>query len=111
MKYTYKFERHQLEEMAWFDDVDSYKPGDKVLVYEVSDDMTGRSTWHFAKRFAESGFPGNMDPSIKCFHGWRGSYNNVSRYARGVYSIKEIIREGIYTKIVLNRTDLKKNED
>lgn len=106
MKWVYKFDRdYEVEEM------EEYHVGDKVLVYSMYNANTGDETFYLSKRFAEDGYPGNMDSSIKCFHGFRGAYNNIYTYAHGVYMVKSVDTNGEYTKVTLNRKDLKSKED
>lgn len=115
MKYTYRFDLFEDNQLQADLNGDNISPGDKVLVYSREDILRGGEEFRISKRFAESGYPGNTDPSVKTFHGWRGTTNDISVYAHGVYSVKSVSREdgefrGQYLKVVLNRTDLKKNE-
>jgi hypothetical protein len=45
---------------------------------------------HYYLSFDLDGVPGNSNPSIKRSEGWRGTTNNLSRYAHGVVTIKSI---------------------
>lgn len=53
---------------------------------------TGDETWHLYEDNGE-GVPGNMDASIKRYHGWRGTTNNISVYAHGLRRVLEIRSE------------------
>ena len=59
------------------------------------------------------GFPGNSDPSIKCYHGWRGTYNDTAFYACGLrrcLAIRETGKRSRRTVIVFGR-DLAKDKE
>jgi len=110
VKYTYILD-------SYFDQDCEYHAGDAVLVYSRYNVNTGEETFHFRKDFAESGYPGNMNSDIKCFHGWRGTTGNIATYAYGVYTIKSVEPKAgkwspnEFTKVVLNKKDIKKDED
>ena len=53
----------------------------------------------------------NIDSSIKCFHGFRGAYNNIYTYAHGVYTVKSVDTKGECKKVTLNHKDLKSKEN
>ena len=117
MKHTYYFDEYAMGYM----DIGGtgINPGDAVLVYTRENVMTGREEWAFRKDFAESGYPGNMDGSVRRFHGWRGTTNNIAVYAHGVFTVKSVDhiskrRNGWterYLKVVLNKTDIKREDD
>lgn len=118
MKYTYYFDEYAMNYM----DIGGTEinPGDSVLVYTREDLMTGHEEWKFRKDFAENGYPGNMDSSVRCFHGWRGTTNNMRVEAHGVYTVKSVDhiskrnKDGWterYLKVVLNKTDIKRGEE
>lgn len=116
MKYVYKFDTLEDLELQRDLDGEDIQPGDKVLVYSRLDTMSGHEIFRISKRFAGSGYPGNLDSSEMCFHGWRGSYNNVATYAHGVYAVKSVSREdgdfrGQYLRVELARKDLAKGQD
>lgn len=105
MKYTF------IVQTAYKDE--TYRVGDKVLVLQKEDLNNGLEWYDISKRHAEAGYPGNMDHTIKCFHGWRGTYNNISTNAMGVYEIKKIEELddwGDEIKVTIGRKDLKKGE-
>ena len=118
MKYTYYFDEYAMGYM----DIGGAElnPGYAVLVYTRGNVMTGSVEWRFRKDFAESGYPGNMDGNIRCFHGWRGTTNDTRIEARGVYTVKSVDhiskrnKDGWterYLKVVLNKIDIKSGED
>lgn len=44
------------------------------------------------------GIEGNSNPNIKCFHGWRGTYQDMAYYAHGlrkIIAIRELDRGGL----------------
>lgn len=117
MKYTYYFDIQYMD----YHDIGGTEinRGDPVLVYTKENLMTGAEEWKIRKDFAESGYPGNTDSSVKCFHGWRGTTNDIRVEAHGVYTVKSVEHvtrreDGYpvrYLKVVLNRTDIKRDED
>lgn len=114
MKYTYYFD---VFDMSYYDiGAAEINVGDEVLVYCKTNIMTGAEKWGFRKDFAaEGGYPGNMDSHIRRYHGWRGTTNDSSVHAMGVYTVKSVEHiKGKYEakmKVVLNRTDIRKGED
>ena len=91
---------------------ETYKPGDRVLV-ALFEDFANRGEWYDAiKEYADTGYPGNLDPNIRRFHGWRGTTNNIAVTACGVYVIKDVKRLDDYgrVRIVLHRKDIRKEE-
>ena len=106
MRYTF------IVQTAYKDE--TYKVGDKVLVLHYYNESNLNGEWYdISKRHAEEGYPGNMDHTVKRFHGWRGTYNNISTNAMGVYEIKkveELDKWGDEIKVTIGRKDLKKGE-
>ena len=105
MEYDYEYDYEVLKE------IEEIKVGDKVLVYSLYNANTGDETFYLSKRFAEDGYPGNIDSSIKCFHGFRGAYNNIYTCAHGVYTVKSVDTKGECKKVTLNHKDLKSKEN
>jgi hypothetical protein len=62
--------------------------GEEVVLISHENNMNDRVS--FTLRQAPEGIPGNMDSSIKRFHGWRGTYNDVATYAHGLRRILKI---------------------
>lgn len=107
MKYTFRIQTFYTDE--------TYKVGDKVLVLHYCNESNhSDEEWYgISKRYAEDGYPGNMDHTVKRFHGWRGTYNNISTNACGVYEIKKVEKLdnwGDKIKVTIGRKDLKKGE-
>ena len=91
---------------------ETYKPGDKVLVTQ-HEDFNSQNEWYsVSKKYADTGYPGNLDRNVYRFHGWRGTTNNVSVTACGVYVIKDVKRFDDYGRVMisLSRKDVKKEE-
>ena len=40
--------------------------------------------WNDDETLINEGYPGNSDNTIKRFHGWRGTTNDIAVYAHGV---------------------------
>lgn len=108
MKYTFKIQTAYKDE--------TYKVGDKVLVLHMYHELVPNDEgwWDISKRHAEEGYPGNMNHTVKCFHGWRGTTNNISTNAMGVYEIKKVENMddwGDEIKVTIGRKDWKKGEE
>ena len=94
---------------------DDIQPGDLVLVYTRENAMTGGVEWHINKAFAASGYPGNMDGSVRRFHGWRGTTNDQRIEAHGVFRVKSVStvyrdldgNSAPFLKVVLTGRDVK----
>ena len=55
---------------------------------------------------------GNINHNEFRFHGWRGTTNNISVTACGVYEIKKVQElEDYRVKVTIGRKDLKKGEE
>jgi len=115
MKWTYKFDEF-LMPPYYFD----INVGDAVLVLSKENLLTGDTSWQLHKDCAETGYPGLLDSDYRCFHGWRGTYNNDRYEAHGVYKVKSVehIRKpnkyyiaDFILKIVLDKHDIKKDEE
>ena len=131
MKFTYRFTNKliedgsfvpvtkSLQDNSW---VENLQKGDRVIVGCVEWEGSSAESYYIQPDNGE-GISGNMNPDIKCYHGWRGTTNGRSVTACGCYSVRSIERitqphpwnrekPPILKEIVvrLNRTDLKKNE-
>lgn len=71
--------------------VNGLNVGDVYAVAEEDNVMTGEKRYIF--KSADSGFAGNMGGSIKRYHGWRGTTNNWSIEALGVFEVLNIERQ------------------
>lgn len=63
--------------------------GTEYIVTEKTDTTTG-TVWHELREPTPGGIPGNMDASIRRYHGWRGTTNNVSTYALGLRKVEAV---------------------
>lgn len=91
---------------------ETYKPGDRVLVTQ-HEDFNNQNEWYsVSKRYADTGYPGNLKRDVFRFHGWRGTTDGVSVTACGVYVIRDVKRLDDYgrVQIVLHRKDVRKEE-
>lgn len=70
--------------------------GGTYAVAEVKNLMSGAISYLFKDQ--SSGWGGNMDANCKRYHGWRGTTNDRSRTALGVFTIKSIQlqKNGLY---------------
>jgi hypothetical protein len=62
--------------------------GDKAILVSHENVTTGQVS--YTLRQAPDGIPGNMNASIKRYHGWRGTYNDVATYAHGMRRILKV---------------------
>ena len=81
--------------------------GETYAIAERENIQTGRVTGYLFKAFDADdpeGFAGNSDPSAYMFHGWRGTTNDTSVNALGVFTVLEITEQknGI-SRICLSR--------
>ena len=111
MKWVYTFDGLEYPNIE-----KQYKAGDEVLVYSKTfNNNGGKEVFCISKEYAKSGYPGNMNPEIKRFHGWRGETNDIAVNAYGVYRVKtvEVISKGYddIVKITIDRKDIKKGEE
>lgn len=105
MKYTIIVDEYQAME-------DRFAVGNKVLVLLKEDFNSGEEWYTLNKTYAEIGYPGNIDHNEFRFHGWRGTTNNISVTACGVYEIKKVQElEDYRVKVTIGRKDLKKGEE
>lgn len=64
------------------------KVGDEVVLVERYDSNSGTTQWQI--RNAPDGIGGNLDYSVKRFHGWRGTTNNISITAHGLRRVIKV---------------------
>ena len=62
--------------------------GQEVVLVSHENTMSGQES--FIIKIAPEGIPGNMDHTVKQFHGWRGTYNDIATYAHGLRKITKI---------------------
>ena len=82
--------------------------GDLVTLVERINVNTNETTWNFA---SADGAPGNSDPSIRRYHGWRGTTNNSSATARGLRRVEKIQRFKNGNYAITLSEDLKPDEE
>lgn len=68
--------------------LDDLKIGDNYILVSRENILTGSTTYRLVPD--NGGISGNMDPSIKRYHGWRGTTNDISTYAYGLRRIERI---------------------
>lgn len=92
--------------------------GKAYIFFSRENVMTGTESFHLMDWDPEKGgIPGNINPSIRRYHGWRGTYGNTATYALGVRRVDEIIRfkqdddGNYYFKVRLSAKDLVADED
>lgn len=62
--------------------------GDEAILVCRTDIRTGYETWCLYRD--EGGVPGNMNYSVKRYHGWRGTTANISVDAFGLRRVERI---------------------
>ena len=72
------------------------KVGDKVILMERTDIRTNKSEFYCIPDNGE-GACGNMNPSIKRYHGWRGTSDNIERFAHGLRRVEMVQLVGLDT--------------
>lgn len=70
-------------------DLDDIKVGDRYILIERSNIITGKTEYQLFKDNC-AGIGGNMDSSIKRYHGWRGTTNDIAVYAHGLRRIERV---------------------
>lgn len=74
-----------------WDDVEP-EVGKAYILISKEDVLSGSETYYIRPWDPEDGgVPGNLNPEIRYYHGWRGTYNNIATYVHGVREVKEII--------------------
>jgi len=96
--YTAKFEAGDydyLEAMAMFDEIHEsnkhqYKSiKGKTFIIKTTEDERYKDTdkIHLIEDNGE-GIEGNSNPNIKCYHGWRGTWNTTAIHACGLRTVE-----------------------
>ncbi len=85
--------------------IDLLHVGNKVIVYDNTHDLTGDQSFGLMADNGE-GIPALLNPLNLEYHGWRGTYCNVSQHGHGLRNIEKIIhtkdRDGnVIIKVVL----------
>ena len=66
----------------------AYQIGTEFILLEYQDE--NGNAWYGLRKHDGQGIGGNMNANIKRYHGWRGTTNNVSKYAHGVRKIIKV---------------------
>ena len=96
-------------------DYESLSEGDTVVLVRYENLMTGEE-WFKAVPDQGHGIPGNLNADMCCYHGWRGTTDDISAHALGCRKIIRISDEmrdkdgQWYTKVTVG-PDLKPDED
>jgi len=76
--------------------------GDEAILVCNTDIRTGHETWYLYR--GEGGVPGNMNASVKRYHGWRGTTANISVDAFGLRRVERISKtKGGEIKVTVGR--------
>lgn len=67
------------------------KVGVPYIVCELRNTVSG-AKWYTLNPDISKGVPGNSDPSVRRYHGWRGTTGNISKYALGVRNVVSLTR-------------------
>lgn len=70
--------------------LDDIHVGDEFLVVETYNEMRPKEASTFTLFRTNEGLSGNMNWNIKRYHGWRGTSNNLARFAHGVHKVISI---------------------
>ena len=96
---------------ASFHGFGSYPEVGKEYVLIENEDIETGEIWYIFKANTSQGAGGNTSPTVYRYHGWRGTTNNIQRYALGVRRVLKIVEQkNGMTRITLS-DDLKKDED
>lgn len=92
MKYVYYYDEYR---DGWDDETANARIGQKALVIGRTHENGGREafTLDFSAKAVAEGAPGNVDWSIRRFHGWRGTSYGVSKCAYGVHVVKSVEKQ------------------
>ena len=96
-------------------DYEFLREGDTVVLVKYENLMTGEE-WYRAIPDDGHGIPGNLNADICCYHGWRGTTDDISMNALGCRKIIRISDEmqdkdlRWYRKVTVGK-DLKPDED
>lgn len=83
-----RYKHTRVFQSNWFDDLSWVKPGAKCVLVGRHSDFAPWCKVDYSLQRGENGVPGNADWSCKEYHGFRGSTDNVSKYA---YGLREIL--------------------
>lgn len=89
----------------------TYPEVDHEYILIENEDLMSGEVWYTFLADTSRGAPGNASPTVYRYHGWRGTTNNIHRYAHGVRRVLKMVEQknGI-TRITMS-DDLKKDEE
>lgn len=67
----------------------SIKTGDEFILVEFENLVTG-DRWYKLYPDNGKGVPGNLQPVEYCYHGWRGTTNNIRKEAHGLRKVTKV---------------------
>lgn len=70
--------------------LDDIHVGDEFLVVETYNEMRPKENSRFTLFRTNEGLSGNANWNIKRYHGWRGTSDNLARFAHGVHKVISI---------------------
>lgn len=70
--------------------LDDIHVGDEFLVMETCNEMRPKESSKFTLFRTNKGLGGNLNGSVKRYHGWRGTSYDVATYALGVHKVISI---------------------
>ena len=89
--------------------IEGIKAGDEFILVEFENLMTG-DRWYELRPDNGMGVPGNLWPVVYCYHGWRGTTNNIHKAAHGLRKVMKVSeiqfsedRNDYYVKVTVGR--------
>lgn len=89
--------------------IDRVKVGDEFVLVELENLVTG-DRWYRLVPDNGEGIPGNLYPTVYCYHGWRGTTNNIHKQAHGLRKVVKVTKPvfdkreyAYYIKITVGR--------
>lgn len=79
-----EFDRHNM-------DISDIVEGGVYTVISFQHALRG-TEWYNLIPGDHGGVGGNMDPKVKRYHGWRGTTNDVAKYAEGLRRVEKITK-------------------
>ena len=73
------------------DDIGKIIEGEIYTVVSYQDTLRD-AEWYRLIPGDHGGVGGNMDPKVKRYHGWRGTTNDVAKYAEGLRRVEKITK-------------------
>ena len=72
-------------------DIGKIIEGEIYTVVSYTDTLRG-GEWYRLIPGDHGGAGGNMDPKVKRYHGWRGTTNDIAKYADGLRRVEKITK-------------------